>query len=196
MADKSKKRKPKPKPKPKAKQSAKAKSKKKSVRSKTKSSAAAKKKKARKKPKGPSWGPKPVDPTSGKPKKKWPRKKKKWPPKKPPRGSKKKPLPKPSLLQATDFSPHLDTVFTIVAPSPETDLVLVDVTSFGTQTLPDAVDDDIRTEPFSLTFHGPPSVAIPQNVYTLEHDDMGTLLMLLVPIGQHGSQTILEAIYN
>lgn len=160
-----------------------------------------KKKKAKKKPKGPSWGPKPPHPTGTK---KWPPKKgKKWPPKhKPPK--KKKTPPATDLLQASDFTPHLFTNFRVLDFDPVIEIQLFDVTSFGTQTFPDGVEDEIdeiRANPFSLKFRGPPGVDFEQAVYTLEHDDLGTLMMLLVPLGYFGEggeeqEAVLEAVFN
>jgi hypothetical protein len=159
------------------------------------------KKKVKKKPKGPSWGPKPPHPTGTK---KWPPKKgKKWPPKRKPPKKKKTP-PATDLLQASDFTPQLFDSFRVLDFDPVIEIQLIDVTSFGTQTIPDGVEDEVdelRTEPFSLTFRGPPGADFTQDVYTLEHDEMGTLLMLLVPLGYFGEgdeeqEAVLEAVFN
>jgi Domain of unknown function (DUF6916) len=56
-----------------------------------------------------------------------------------------------------------------------------------------------RTDPFSLTFLGPPGDHLPQALYTLEHPALGTLTIFLVPIGPdpgaHGRHRY-EAVFN
>lgn len=38
-------------------------------------------------------------------------------------------------------------------------------------------------QPFSLTFRGPAEPALPQQIYPIEHPDVGRLEIFLVPIG-------------
>ena len=64
--------------------------------------------------------------------------------------------------------------------------------SFGTQSIPDDIEGQIRTEPFSLTFEVVADVDVPTGTYNLEHESMDELLIMLTPI----SRTRLEAIYN
>ena len=149
---------------------------------------ASRSKKGRKKPKGPSVGPKPIDPSTVKPKKKFKKKKKKWPPKK----KKKKPSGSSNdsdLLQFDDFAPHVGTFFTVTDFNPTIDIELIEVESLGATVTPDDVTDEIRDEPFALLFMGPLDVLIPQDVYTLEHEDMETMTLLLVPAGDWDETT-------
>ena len=54
-----------------------------------------------------------------------------------------------------------------------------------------------RTEPFSLTFVGPRDTPLPQATYSLEHSDLGSLDIFLVPIGPDASgKPRYEAVFN
>ena len=44
---------------------------------------------------------------------------------------------------------------------------------------------DVR-EPFSVIFHGPVEHLIPQDTWALEHDELGTLELFVVPLGPEG----------
>lgn len=53
-----------------------------------------------------------------------------------------------------------------------------------------------RKQPFSLYFRGPRQPVLPQQIYLLEHDRMGTLEIFLVPIGPDGQGMGYEAVFN
>jgi uncharacterized protein DUF6916 len=53
-----------------------------------------------------------------------------------------------------------------------------------------------QREPFSLVFRGPSRLYLPQKMYRLEHDTLGTLEIFLVPIGVHAEGLQYEAIFN
>ncbi len=46
---------------------------------------------------------------------------------------------------------------------------------------------DVR-EPFSVTFEGPVEHLLPQNTWTLEHDELGPTEVFLVPLGPAGAE--------
>jgi hypothetical protein len=50
--------------------------------------------------------------------------------------------------------------------------------------------------PFSLIFRGPRQVVLPQQIYPVEHDAMGTLEIFLVPIGPDQAGMCYEAIFT
>ena len=53
-------------------------------------------------------------------------------------------------------------------------------------------DPAIRAEPFSLLFKGPRELVLEQQIYRLEHPDLGSLELFLVPVGFGES----EAVFN
>jgi hypothetical protein len=55
-----------------------------------------------------------------------------------------------------------------------------------------------RAQPFSVYFRGPRNPLLPQQIYRLEHAEMGTLELFLVPIGPDpkGGGMNYEAVFN
>ena len=51
-------------------------------------------------------------------------------------------------------------------------------------------------EVFSLIFLGPKDLLLPQGMYQLAHERLGSGLLFLVPIGQSGDGISYEAVYN
>jgi hypothetical protein len=57
----------------------------------------------------------------------------------------------------------------------------------------DSVSD---RKPFALVFRGPPEPCLEQQIFTLDHDKMGTLQIFLVPIGPDEKGMRYEAIFT
>jgi hypothetical protein len=80
------------------------------------------------------------------------------------------------------FEPHVGSTFHgIVNGQPALNLELAaveDLTVAGRQR-----DEAIRSQPFSLIFHGPNSPIAPQAQYDVSHAELGSLQIFLVPIG-------------
>ena len=93
-------------------------------------------------------------------------------------------------LQSSDFSPYLKQSFSICLEGGEPiDLELVSVTEAGPRSRPEA------RQPFSLHFLGPVSSRyLQQHIYSLEHRQMGTLDLFLVPLGPERGRMRYEAI--
>ncbi len=53
-----------------------------------------------------------------------------------------------------------------------------------------------RQEPFSAYFRGSYPPVLPQQIYPVEHDGLGTLEIFLVPIGPDGQGMRYEAVFN
>jgi uncharacterized protein DUF6916 len=53
-----------------------------------------------------------------------------------------------------------------------------------------------RQQPFSAYFRGPYPPVLPQRIYRVEHDQLGTLEIFLVPIGPDGQGMRYEAVFN
>ena len=86
-------------------------------------------------------------------------------------------------LTAEDFRGHQGTRFRLTGGSPpgnspvyiEADLVEVtEHVASATGTL---------RAPFSVLFHGPLEPVMPQGIYRLEHQQLGTLELFIVPVG-------------
>jgi hypothetical protein len=96
-------------------------------------------------------------------------------------------------LTAADFRDHQGTRFQITAASREDgspasfEAELVDVTEY-----PDNAIGSFRT-PFSALFHGPAEPVMPQGIYRVEHEHLGGLEILLVPLGPEASAESGEA---
>ena len=56
--------------------------------------------------------------------------------------------------------------------------------------------DGPRQQPFSVHFRGHPKSYLPQSIYRLEHERMGTLEIFLVPVGPDAGGMIYEAVFN
>ena len=56
--------------------------------------------------------------------------------------------------------------------------------------------EDGQREPFSLLFRGPSAPVLPQQVYSVRHDELGAIEMFLVPIGPDKQGMRYEAIYT
>lgn len=53
-----------------------------------------------------------------------------------------------------------------------------------------------QQEQFSLMFHGPPEMFIPQGMYSLKNNTLGTFDLFLVPIGKDENGFSYEAVFN
>lgn len=56
--------------------------------------------------------------------------------------------------------------------------------------------DGPRQQPFSALFRGPRNGVLPQRIYQVEHDRLGTLEIFLVPIGPDAQGMRYEAVFN
>ncbi|HEX9189876.1 MAG TPA: hypothetical protein VGB87_22560 [Vicinamibacteria bacterium] len=100
----------------------------------------------------------------------------------------------PSLdaLEHGDFARHLGTPFRLRLPSGEAlDLTLVEATLH-----PDRSAVAARRKGFSLVFRDARPGHLPQGTYRLDHEEMGTLEIFLVPIGPLEGGMGYEAVFN
>lgn len=54
----------------------------------------------------------------------------------------------------------------------------------------------VGREPFSLTFRGPLRPILPQRIYTLENEAMGSLDIFLVPLGPESGEMRYQAVFS
>jgi hypothetical protein len=86
------------------------------------------------------------------------------------------------------FTELLHTKFRIhVEPSQTIEVELVEVTDHGK--IP-------AWEQFSILFQGPREPLLPQHIYQMEHETMGSFDLFLVPIGRDEKGTTYEAVFN
>ena len=91
-------------------------------------------------------------------------------------------------LHLSSFSEHLNTKFRIHPDEStvvETELIVAEDTG-----------STPRQERFSLIFRGPHQPFLPQQIYRMEHDKMGTLDLFLVPVGRDEDGFHYEAVFN
>ena len=93
-------------------------------------------------------------------------------------------------LASTDFAPYLNQTFLVRLDEIEPiELELVSVTKTGPASQPGTRD------PFSLHFLGPVSPQyLTQHIYRLEHEQVGTLELFIVPLGSESGRMRYEAI--
>jgi hypothetical protein len=94
------------------------------------------------------------------------------------------------LLTDRDFSPHSGSPFGLrLTDSAALMLTLREVTPFGRDAPP-------QRRPFSLLFAGPKAPALPQKIYALQHEALGTFEIFLVPIRETAEERHYEAIFG
>ena len=86
-------------------------------------------------------------------------------------------------LTAEDFRPHQGTRFRLTAwPQPGVSPVWAD-TELAEVTEHAASPPGRFRTPFAVLFHGPLQPVLPQGIYRVEHEKLGTLELFIVPVG-------------
>jgi hypothetical protein len=99
-------------------------------------------------------------------------------------------------LHAATFSAQLHTVFRFHLPSmPVVEVELVEVAEPSPPGERQA-RAAARQERFSLLFRGPPESVLPQWNYSIQHDQLGTFDLFLVPVGREKEGVLYEAVFN
>ena len=93
-----------------------------------------------------------------------------------------------AALEHEEFSKHLNTEFRIHVNESET--VAAELTSVSEHLL-SAVQ-----ERFAITFRTSNDIFLGQGMRQLDHDQMGTFTLFLVPIGQNDQGTTYEVCFN
>lgn len=88
----------------------------------------------------------------------------------------------------TLFAENLNTKFSVrVDGSRTVELELTEITE--SNSVP-------NQEQFALAFRGPADVYLPQQIYALEHQRLGTMSIFLVPVGRDEQSFEYEAIFT
>lgn len=90
------------------------------------------------------------------------------------------------------FSGRVGETFRVVVDEThELRTELVEAHTWGT-------DDDQRRKrvPFTLVFRGPGPTVIPQQIYEVQHDELGGMEIFLVPVGSDAQGVRYEAVFT
>lgn len=97
------------------------------------------------------------------------------------------------------FERHLGGPFLLHAGSgPPVEVILVEATLLPAMSRADT-QTDTRTQaraPFSIVFRQASGPILPQAIYRVEHSDIGTFELFLVPIGPDGGGMRYEAVFT
>ncbi len=97
-------------------------------------------------------------------------------------------------LEISHFAPRVGEQFRICSETghpPIVDTELIEVTAVGERTDPGS------REPFSLVFRGRLDVVLPQRIYRVDHAELGTLEIFLVPLGPGSERPMrYEAVFS
>lgn len=97
-------------------------------------------------------------------------------------------------VTAADFRTHLDTPFRVrLNDSESATITLTEVVEKS----PDFLAPGAGRLPFVLHFHGQHQGYLPQHIWQLSHESLGTFEIFLVPLGPDGNRGMqYEAIFN
>ncbi len=95
-------------------------------------------------------------------------------------------------LTQEDFAKHLNQCFRLRSEAGDLQLELIEATAIRTNGEP----PDGKRAPFSVVFRGPKEVPLAQMIYDIEHQDMGSLPLFMVPIGPDDQGMLYEVVFN
>ncbi len=93
-------------------------------------------------------------------------------------------------VSAADFLPYLNSCFRLAAGEFSLELELVEVNDSGRKRVPESRSS------FSLLFKGTKEKFLPQQMYRIEHDKLGAMNLLIVPVREDQNGYYYEAVFN
>ena len=100
-------------------------------------------------------------------------------------------------IERSTFAARLGETFrTVVEPGNQLELELVEVEALGSASPGGGSPPSVRQDPFSIVFRGPKDKALGQGTFRMEHDEIGSFDLFLVPIGEDQSGRQYEAVFN
>jgi hypothetical protein len=91
-------------------------------------------------------------------------------------------------IERSDFNENLKTKFKASLDGGNAvELELIEIVDGGSTP---------RQEQFTLDFRGPADIFLPQNMYRMEHEKLGTFDLLLVPVARDENGFNYEAVFN
>lgn len=98
----------------------------------------------------------------------------------------------PTKLTEKAFAENLNTKFRVRLDAPvPIELELVEVKSYAAGS-----NEQGGMERFSLYLRGPADIHLPQHIYTLEHERMGTFDLFIVPVARDQNGYTYEVVFN
>jgi hypothetical protein len=95
------------------------------------------------------------------------------------------------------FQPRIGETFRIHArPESEIEAELIEARALGGGPSRGPSETPRRRTPFSLSFRTRLTAPLPQSIYEVVHDEMGSYEIFLVPIGPDGVGMVYEAIFT
>lgn len=94
-------------------------------------------------------------------------------------------------LTENEFSQHLNTKFRFKLDTQDVELELVEVKRYGGDP-----HEQGGMERFSVYFDGPAEPFLPQHTYSVDHAQMGTFDLFIVPIARQQQGCHYEAVFN
>jgi hypothetical protein len=105
-------------------------------------------------------------------------------------------LDKGTTLTEATFAEHLNTNFRIHRGQlAAVDLKLIEVRR-SEQSSKSSLPADTKQEGFSILFAAPSKIALPQGTYSVEHEQMGTFDLFIVPMRKTKKVQYYEAVFN
>lgn len=92
-------------------------------------------------------------------------------------------------LSCNQFSPYVDSHFILITPAdmPDIKLKLLQINQI--------ISNQVQ-ENFSLIFEGPLEPRLNQQIYDLEHEQLGSLSLFMVPVARNANGMQYEVIFN
>jgi hypothetical protein len=94
-------------------------------------------------------------------------------------------------LTEANFAKHLHTNFYVPVNGQRFELELAEVKSYLS-----GPEEQKGLERFSIFFHGSSTVILPQQIYSMDHEQMGTFQIFLVPVAKLEKGIRYEAVFN
>ncbi len=100
------------------------------------------------------------------------------------------------IFTVETFSRHLGEPFRVHTGQPEPlEMELIQATDLGRESARSADGYGPRAS-FSIVFRGPGGFPLPQRIYQIEHDEIGTFDLFLVPVGPDQAGQRYEAVFT
>ena len=94
-------------------------------------------------------------------------------------------------LRLEDFQACMNQPFLCDLEETSLEVTLVEAVA-----LPPKESEEVRREPFSLLFQGPEEPILAQQTVQLKNDQLGAVLIFLVPLGPKGDGMQYEAVFT
>ncbi len=95
-------------------------------------------------------------------------------------------------LSEEEYAKHLHTKFRLRVESPvEVELELAEVVGYQS-----GANEASGMARFSLFFESPPEVFLQQGTYTFDHEQLGEVMLFLVPVARTESDVRYESVFN